>query len=172
MGQHPPRHKDEKTKEGAESPSTAWWARIVSSWYTQASDKSRSEGVEVGRGEMWQAKSELAAVLSQQKHAVKADEAVTLARQVLSERESMLGPMHQETLESAWLLGSVLEKKGGKEKDASSLYERAYKGAREVLGDGHPDTKDYLGDVERLKKGGEVVSASTSHVQALQDLLY
>jgi hypothetical protein len=51
-------------------------------------------------------------------------------------------------------LACAVEKLGRRE-EALGWYARAYEGAREVLGEEHTDTKDYLRDWERLKRRDE-----------------
>jgi tetratricopeptide (TPR) repeat protein len=84
-------------------------------------------------------------------------EAEALARKTLRIREKLLGRTQQETVESVWTLGFVVEK-AGRRGDARHLYERAYREGGRLLGQEHVDVLDYRSDLERLgRENDEVV---------------
>jgi tetratricopeptide (TPR) repeat protein len=78
-------------------------------------------------------------------------DAAVLARTCLAERVEALGPKHRDVFESMWLVGCVCEKQGRLE-DAGEMLGRAWEGAREVLGEGHGDVKEYAADWERVRE--------------------
>lgn len=100
--------------------------------------------------ESLQITSELAYILACEGTSCSIREAETLARQTLKMRERVLGRTQQETVESVWTLGFVMEKAGTRG-DAKHLYERAYKEGSRLLGDNHVDVLDYKSDLERLR---------------------
>jgi tetratricopeptide (TPR) repeat protein len=69
----------------------------------------------------------------------KYDEAETMNRRALAERETALGPTHPSTLTSVFCLAALLEAQDNSEEAASS-YERALSGYNKVLGSNHPTT--------------------------------
>ena len=100
--------------------------------------------------ESLQITSELAYILACEGTSCSIREAETLARQTLKMRERVLGRTQQETVESVWTLGFVMEKAGTRG-DAKHLYERAYKEGSRLLGENHVDVLDYKSDLERLR---------------------
>jgi hypothetical protein len=90
--------------------------------------------------------SNLAAVLDEQgKH----EEAETILRQTLVQRERVLGLEHPDTSKSVYYLARVLASQYRLD-ESRVLYERACAGFSTVLGDDHPTTRDCHEDYVKL----------------------
>ena len=77
-----------------------------------------------GHAEMLQISNELAYSLACQATPAAVQEAEEVARRTLKARETHLGRIHQETMESVWTLGFAVEKAGSRA-DAMRLYKKA-----------------------------------------------
>lgn len=113
------------------------------------------------RHEVLQVTSEFAYSLACQDIPRAVKEAESLVKDILKTRERILGKMHQQTVESVWMLGFVMEKAGQKG-TAKYFYERAYEEGCNLLGKEHVDVRNYEVDCDRLNwEDGELVQYLT-----------
>ena len=88
----------------------------------------------------------------------KYDEAEQLFRQVVQQREKVLGTEHKDTLNTKYWLARTLYEQQGKYDEAEQLFRQVVQQREKVLGTEHEDTLDQqiLAGKNALRAAGEV----------------